>query len=62
MNPPRWRPLGPVVIESDGRSLLVTEVDAAGPPPDELRITREPAAPADRLQGPTVLTWPAPPR
>jgi RNA polymerase sigma-70 factor, ECF subfamily len=59
--PDGWRPLGPVVVESDGRSLLVIEVDPAGASPDELRVTREPAG-ADTLRGPTVLSWPAPPR
>ena len=54
--PQGWRSLGPVVVESDGRSLLVSETDPAGDPPDEIRVTREPGAPGETPRGPTVLT------
>jgi hypothetical protein len=53
-----WRALGPVVVESDGRSLLVSEIDPAEVTPDELRVTREhgapPASPGEQI----VLRWP----
>ena len=55
-----WRSLGPVVVESDGRSLLVSEVDPAGAPPDEIRVTREPGSPGKTPRGATVLTWSPP--
>lgn len=55
-----WDELGPVVVEGDGRSLLVVETDAASPAPDELRVTRESGSPSDAPRGTTVLAWPAP--
>lgn len=55
-----WRPLGSVVVENDGRSLLVIPIDPAAPPPEELRVTRESTPPKDQPRGPTVLAWPAP--
>ena len=45
-----WRLLGPVRIESDGRSLLVSETNA-GAPPDEVRVTREQSASGDAPRG-----------
>jgi RNA polymerase sigma-70 factor (ECF subfamily) len=54
-----WRLLGPVVVEGDGRSLLVSENnsgEAGGPMPDEVRVTRESGASGDVPRGETVLT------
>lgn len=56
-----WRLLGPVVVENDGRSLLVIAIDPAASPPDELRVTRESTPPKDQPRGSTVLAWPATP-
>ncbi|AKU95987.1 RNA polymerase sigma-70 factor [Labilithrix luteola] len=53
-----WRLLGPVVVERDGRSLLVIAIDPGAPPPDELRVTRESGPPKDQPLGPVVLAWP----
>jgi RNA polymerase sigma factor (sigma-70 family) len=55
--PRGWRVLGNVVVESDGRSLLVSEVDAAEVTPDELRVTRESGAPGASPDGHLVLRW-----
>jgi RNA polymerase sigma-70 factor (ECF subfamily) len=54
--PNGWRSLGAVVVESDGRSLLVSETDPGGPMPDEIRVTRESSEPGDAPRGPVVLT------
>jgi RNA polymerase sigma factor (sigma-70 family) len=51
-----WRLLGSLVVESDGRSLLVSEVDAGATTPDEIRVTRELGPPGDTPRGPVVLT------
>jgi hypothetical protein len=45
-----------VTIESDGRSLLVTDVGPLATP-DELRVTREAGAAGDAPLGPAVLEW-----
>ncbi len=47
-----WHRLGAVVIEKDGRSLLVA--DAGDAPPDELAVTREPSA---ESRGTVLLHW-----
>jgi RNA polymerase sigma factor (sigma-70 family) len=52
-----WERLGSVDIESDGRSLLVRNVDPRAALPDELRVTREPVASGDAPRGPAVLVW-----
>ena len=54
-----WRSLGIVVVESDGRSLLVSEVPPDASKPDEIRVTRESRSPGDAPEGPTVLMGPA---
>ena len=54
-----WRLLGPVVIEDDGRSLLVSLVDATATMPDAMRVTRESGSPGDVPGGAIVLAWPA---
>jgi RNA polymerase sigma-70 factor (ECF subfamily) len=54
--PDGWRSLGPVVVESDGRSLLVSEVDPGGAPSDEIRVTRERGSLGEVPRGTTVLT------
>jgi RNA polymerase sigma-70 factor (ECF subfamily) len=51
-----WRLLGPVVVEDDGRSLLVSEVTPGEEAPDEIRVTDESTAPGDAPRGPVVLT------
>jgi RNA polymerase sigma factor (sigma-70 family) len=52
-----WYALGAVVVEKDGRSLLVTDArDGA----DDLVVTREASVPGDSPQGPVVLRWSAP--
>ena len=56
-----WHALGPVVVESDGRSLLVADVDAAGIAPDELRVTRESGPVGATPRGLSVLAWSAGP-
>jgi RNA polymerase sigma-70 factor (ECF subfamily) len=53
-----WQRLGRVVIEGDGRSLLVVTSDAGGPPPGELVVTREEAGRlGDEPRGAPVLRW-----
>jgi RNA polymerase sigma-70 factor (ECF subfamily) len=54
-----WRLLGPVVVESDGRSMLVSEVDPESATPEEIRVTRESSSPNETPRGPIVLTWSA---
>jgi RNA polymerase sigma-70 factor (ECF subfamily) len=51
-----WRLLGPVVLESDGRSMLVSDVDPHAPTPDEVRVTRESSSPGETPRGLVVLT------
>jgi RNA polymerase sigma-70 factor (ECF subfamily) len=51
-----WRLLGPVVVESDGRSVLVSDVDPGAPTSDEIRVTRESGTPGEAPRGPVVLT------
>jgi RNA polymerase sigma factor (sigma-70 family) len=53
-----WHRLGRTIIESDGRSVLVSEVDV-DEAPDEIRVTRETGSPGDVPRGPTVLAWSA---
>jgi RNA polymerase sigma-70 factor (ECF subfamily) len=57
-----WRRLGPVVIEEDGRSLLVRPLAVGAAPPDELRVTRETSRSGDEPHGPVLLQWSAPAR
>jgi RNA polymerase sigma-70 factor (ECF subfamily) len=52
-----WRRLGPIAIDSDGRSLLVTPVAIGEPPPLEIVVTRESAASGDAPNGPALLRW-----
>ena len=53
-----WHVLGPVVVEGDGRSLLVTDArDGVG----DLLVTREASSQGENPRGPVVLTWSAPP-
>jgi RNA polymerase sigma-70 factor (ECF subfamily) len=52
-----WRRLGPVVIEGDGRSLLVSELEVGAPALDELRVTRETSRSGDAPRGPALLVW-----
>jgi RNA polymerase sigma-70 factor (ECF subfamily) len=52
-----WHLLGSVVVESDGRSLLVTDGYVTGAGPDEIRVTRESSSPAAAPGGTTVLGW-----
>ena len=56
-----WRQLGLVVVEADGRSLLVADAPPGESALDEVRVTREPGAPGDAPGGPVVLTWSPPP-
>jgi RNA polymerase sigma-70 factor (ECF subfamily) len=58
--PRGWRVLGNVVVESDGRSLLVSEIDSAEVTPDELRVTREAGAPGASPGEHVVLEWTRP--
>jgi RNA polymerase sigma-70 factor (ECF subfamily) len=52
-----WRRLGPVVVEGDGRSLLVDRIEPGVAAPDELRVTREATAAADAPRGAVLLDW-----
>jgi hypothetical protein len=54
-----WRSLGPVVIEGDGRSLLVAPLDGGPTFLDELLVTRESGRPLDTPRGPVLLQWQA---
>jgi RNA polymerase sigma-70 factor (ECF subfamily) len=54
-----WRRLGPVVVESDGRSLLVVQLRPGEATPDELRVTRTGPSPGEAPSGPTLLAWPS---
>ncbi len=54
-----WRRLGPVVIEGDGRSVLVGALEVGAAPPDELRVTREVRRSGDEPHGPVLLLWSA---
>jgi RNA polymerase sigma-70 factor (ECF subfamily) len=54
--PSGWRSLGPVTVESDGRSVSVAEVDPATVP-DELRVTVEQPGERGEPRGRTVLEW-----
>lgn len=54
--PEGWRLLGSVVVQSDGRSLLVIEVDPGAAAPDEVRVTRERGSAGAAPRGFTVLT------
>jgi RNA polymerase sigma-70 factor (ECF subfamily) len=55
-----WRVLGPVVVESDGRSLLVSEIDASEVNPAGLRVTREAGAPGASPGEHVILEWSPP--
>jgi RNA polymerase sigma-70 factor (ECF subfamily) len=55
--PRGWRILGDVVVESDGRSLLVSEVGAAEVTPEELRVTIETGAAGASPGEHVVLEW-----
>ena len=52
-----WRVLGTVVVEGDGRSLLVSAIDSTEVVPDELRVTRETGAPGASPGERVVLEW-----
>jgi RNA polymerase sigma-70 factor (ECF subfamily) len=54
-----WCRLGPVVIEGDGRSLLVGTLDGEAALPDELRVTRETGGSGHEPHGPILLFWSA---
>lgn len=54
-----WHALGQVVVEADGRSLLVARIDPRAAPPDELRVTRETGAPGGEPRGAPVVRWSA---
>jgi hypothetical protein len=58
--PRGWRALGPVVIDSDGRSLLVSEIDPTEVTPDGLRVTRESGAPGASPGEHVLLEWTPP--
>lgn len=51
-----WRLLGRVVVEDDGRLLLVGDVGSEKEAPFEIRVTREPS-PGDAPRGPAVILW-----
>jgi len=53
--PDGWHFLGPLVVESDGRAVLVSEIDHNAATPDEIRVTRE-TGPRATPRGPVVLT------
>jgi RNA polymerase sigma-70 factor (ECF subfamily) len=57
--PDGWRLLGPVVVESDGRSVLVSDIDPGAATPDEIRVTRESSPAGETPRGAVVLTWSA---
>jgi RNA polymerase sigma-70 factor (ECF subfamily) len=52
-----WRVLGNVVVESDGRSLLVSEIDSSEVTPEGLRVTVETGAPGASPGEHVVLEW-----
>jgi RNA polymerase sigma-70 factor (ECF subfamily) len=56
--PSGWQKLGPVALESDGRSLLVSELSSRSLA-DEVRVTRESGSAAGAPLGPSVLSWSA---
>jgi RNA polymerase sigma-70 factor (ECF subfamily) len=56
-----WRRLGPIAIDADGRSLLVTPVASADAAPSEIVVTKESAAAPDTPHGPALLRWELPP-
>jgi hypothetical protein len=49
-----------VSVESDERSVLVSEIASGAAPPDEIRVTRESSDLSAEPRGPVVLTWSAP--
>jgi len=55
-----WHRLGPVVVESDGRSLLVSEVRPGAAAPDRLQVTREASDTGVAPLGPVMLEWTSP--
>jgi RNA polymerase sigma-70 factor (ECF subfamily) len=55
-----WHRLGPVVVESDGRSLLVSDVQPGAAPPDRLEVTRETSDTGVAPLGTVVLEWSGP--
>ncbi len=58
--PDGWHRLGPVVVESDGRSLLVSDVQPGASPPDHIEVTRETSDTGVAPLGPLVLEWSGP--
>jgi RNA polymerase sigma-70 factor (ECF subfamily) len=53
-----WERLGQVVVEADGRSVLVCATDPNAPTPDAIRVTKEGGASgANGPEGPLVLEW-----
>lgn len=55
--PDGWYRLGTVVVESDGRSLLVSEVQPSAARPDRLLVTRETNDTGNAPVGPVMLEW-----
>ncbi|HEX8790447.1 MAG TPA: sigma-70 family RNA polymerase sigma factor [Polyangiaceae bacterium] len=58
--PDGWHRLGIVVVESDGRSLLVGEIQPGADPPDRLQVTREANDTGAAPSGPVMLEWISP--
>jgi RNA polymerase sigma factor (sigma-70 family) len=58
--PEGWRRLGTVVVENDGRSLLVSEIPPGEGPPDRLQVTIEATDSGAAPAGPVVLDWISP--
>jgi len=52
-----WRRLGPIVIDADGRSLLVTPVGPSEPAPLEIVVTSESGTSGAAPGGPVLLRW-----
>jgi RNA polymerase sigma-70 factor (ECF subfamily) len=58
--PDGWHRLGPVVVEGDGRSILVSDVQPGAVPPDRIQVTREASDTGVAPLGPVVLEWASP--
>lgn len=58
--PEGWHELGAFVVESDGRSLLVSEVEPGAAAPDRLQVTLEPGDARSAPLGPVMLEWISP--
>lgn len=55
--PDGWHRLGSVVVESDGRSLLVSEIQPGASPPDRLQVTLETHDTGATPTGTVMLDW-----